>query len=136
MYYRIHGGNAVGALAPTVKTIRNVLDDVHNIFTGIRSFVANDFGDDIASQLQLENSRTYWEYHLALYILLAKPGSGVHGYQPHELLAHIPDSPRKSVWKLLLFLPVSAGQRALQFWWSTAGWKRYTAAVTHRLGLR
>lgn len=134
--YRIHGGNEAGSTVPTNTTVRNVLDGVRDVLSEIRSFVAIEFGDDMAEQLPLEDSRTYWEYHLALYILLGKPRPGVHGYQPHQLLAHIPDSPRKRVWQSLLLLPVDASQRVLQFWWSTASWKRYTAPLTSRLGLR
>lgn len=134
--YRIHGANVDASRYPTTQSISRMLDSYALHVTSLQRFLTDTFGSTSADQLQIDDLRSYWEYLLALFILEGKPRSGVRGYTVDVILSHIPDTPRKRLWRTLLLLPPGAGRRAFQLWWGIAPWKRFTRPLARRLGVK
>jgi glycosyltransferase involved in cell wall biosynthesis len=135
-YYRMHEGNDSGSAKPTIASVAKVLEGTSIALEAIRAFVSAEFGDTLAERFRPDGFRSYWEYHLALHVLLGKPHRGIDGYSQNDLLARLPNSPRKLLWRLLLLLPANASRHAFQLWWGTSTWKQFTRPLAGLMGLK
>lgn len=135
-HYRIHGANDSGTMRPGVTDLTIMAHARYDTFQHIRVFVADTFGEEIATRLRVEDIASYWEYLSALYVMSGKPWDGVHGYRAPDLLRHLTDTRRRQVWHGLFLLPTPLGKSLFQLWWGKSAWKRYTRPVTSLLKLR
>ncbi|HEX2909175.1 MAG TPA: glycosyltransferase [Chloroflexia bacterium] len=123
--YRFHGSNDGLAIRPTVNSVVKILDHVQTVFGFVHNFVGNYYGPELAALARLEDYEWYMEHLLALYILERKPKAGIYGYSPAEIRAHLPDTRRRKVWKVVLALPPFLSEQALAAWWGMAPWKKF-----------
>jgi glycosyltransferase involved in cell wall biosynthesis len=133
--YRIHGANDSGSLVPTIATLTVMANARREVFPHIRAYVAANFDAALASRLRVEDIPSYWDYLAALYVMRGKPTDGVHGYTRSTILAHLPRSPRRFVWRSLFALPGRIARGLFRTWWRASWWKRYSRPVTNLLRL-
>ena len=133
--YRLHDSNSFGASKPTSSSIKKSLRDSAYIVTKVKQFLQENYGEQVAQRLRLEDIPSYWEHFLAIYLLEARPQGGVCGYAVGDLIGRLPNSPRKRLWQLLLALPPTIAKRTFELWWGTSQVKRLLRPLGHLLRL-
>jgi glycosyltransferase involved in cell wall biosynthesis len=122
--YRIHGQNLSGIAFPDSSNISKVMDNFVAVTDEIKSFLQNRFGDEVSSQLLLEDNPLYKNLVLALYTLEGRPKEGIYGYTPEVIMEGINKATSSRMWRLLYALPSKPARILFKLWWGKYPMKR------------
>jgi glycosyltransferase involved in cell wall biosynthesis len=123
--YRIHGENLGAAARPSIQFISDALEDFHRNFDAVKDFLKEQYGQEIANQLQAEDRETYWEYLLALHVLKSDRSRTILGLPVSTILGHIHSYRHKLIWRVILTLPSAIGKVIFRLWWGKSAFKKY-----------
>jgi glycosyltransferase involved in cell wall biosynthesis len=107
-YYRIHGRNHSGL---------GLLDQLHApslekwveshviVFQCHERFLKEEYGEHVVSRISLNDLREFWDLLGRLYVLHAKPASGILGFPPQAIARNLQRSRKRLLWHLVFSLP-------------------------------
>ena len=115
-YIRDHGGNVSGLGIFTTQSVGRYLDDFEFLLGHIRRLLAAHYGEDISTQLKLEENSQYWSFLLALYVLGDERGGEIRGESVRHIVEHISPRRQQALASLLVALPRPLGRLGIRFW--------------------
>lgn len=130
--YRLHSNNITGYSKPDLNRVKKNLEDYETITSLVRGILVKRYSEEVATQLQIEDSEAFWHNMLALYVFADKPREGINGYNATQMLQRLPSSFKKLIWNIIVRLPSMAGKWLICQWWMYSPVKRFI----HRVILR
>lgn len=129
--YRFHGANDASMFRPSAKSLQKIIDHFETVHRLLRDFLAEAYGQEVIRDVHLDDYTPYLEHLLALSILEDNPQQTS---TREQILAHLPETRRKRIWRTLLLLPHPLAAQALAIWWGMSPWKRMIRPLWRSFG--
>jgi len=113
---RIHGQNTNSAGEYNAEIVARNVTGLAQLLDEVRRFLAKEYGDSLAQELQAEDNSMYCSARLVLHILRGASESPDEEATSAKWVARIHPRRQRILARILLFLPPPLSRRALRLW--------------------